>query len=53
MVTQCILNQSWGYWLLSDVIAATTTMCVMMYNTNPNTHEIIQVRGLIIFEFFA
>jgi hypothetical protein len=41
MVTQCVLNQFRGYWSLSDVIFAAITMCVMIYNTNSNTNEIV------------
>jgi hypothetical protein len=53
MVSQCILNQSRRYCLFFDVISTTITMCVMMYNTNSNTNEIMQVCGLIAFDFFA
>jgi hypothetical protein len=41
MVTLCVLNQAQGYWSLFDVIYAAITMCVMMYNTNFNTNEIM------------
>jgi hypothetical protein len=39
MVTQCILNQSQGYWLQFDAIVATTTMCSMMENNNVGANE--------------
>jgi hypothetical protein len=53
VVTQCVFNQSRGYWLLFDVISTALTMHVMMHNTNSNTNEIMQVCGLIAFEFFC
>jgi hypothetical protein len=53
MVARCVLNQSQRYWSLFDVIYVAIIMCVMMYNTNSNTNEIMQVCGLIAFGFFA
>jgi len=53
MVTQCDLKQTQGYWLLFNIIYVAITMCVMMYNTNSNTNEIMQVHGLITFGFFC
>jgi len=50
--TQCVLNQSQGYWLLSNVIYVVITMCVMMYNTNFNVNDGMQVCGFDWF-FFA
>jgi hypothetical protein len=47
------LNQSQEYWSLFDVISTAITMFLMMYNTNSNTNEIMQVCGLIAFGFFA
>jgi len=34
LVTQCVLNQSQGYWLLLDAIGVTISMCCMMENYN-------------------
>jgi hypothetical protein len=34
VVTQCVLNQSQGYWLLFDAIGVAISMCCMMENYN-------------------
>jgi hypothetical protein len=47
MVTQCVLNQSQGYWLQFDAIVATITMCSMMENNNVGANEPIQVCDLL------
>ncbi len=47
VVTQCVLNQSQGYWLQFDAIVATITMCSMMENNNVGANEPIHVCDLL------
>ncbi len=47
--TQCVLNQSQGYWLLFNVNYIAITMCVMMYNTNFNVNDGMQICGFDCF----
>jgi hypothetical protein len=51
VVTQCVLNQSQGYWLQFDAIVATITMCSMMENNNVGGNEPIQVCDLLFHIF--
>jgi hypothetical protein len=46
MLTQCVLNQSHKYWLLSNAISATIiTMCVLMGSTNFVMNGVMQASG--------